>query len=165
VLTQFASTISGREASNLRTMASVYQQLGVAYNRGMAPAATAIEAYKELRKALNLDSGSAAGEFTSEIRTRLAQIAPKAAVTLVIRKEYSEAFSAVRTAEANGISNADTKVVRDMLEQVAKEIYDAAAKEINTSPDAAKAKLKQIKGMVDGKSPTLAKATALLNAS
>jgi pimeloyl-CoA synthetase len=72
---------------------------------------------------------------------------------------------AVRTAEGNGISNGDTKLVRDKLEQAAKDLYDQAAAEINSNPDAAKQKLRQIKGMVDGKSPTLQKANQLLSAS
>ena len=49
----------------------MYDQLGRAYNRGMAPAAKPIEAYGELRTALNLDSGSAGGAFTDEIKTKL----------------------------------------------------------------------------------------------
>jgi tetratricopeptide (TPR) repeat protein len=165
VLNQAASKTSGTEASDLRTAASVYRQLGAAYNRGTSPGAKPVEAYQDLKRALNLDNGSAGGEFTLEIKSRLAQIAPKAAVSFYVRKEYAAAFQAVRTAESNGVSNSDTKLVRDKLELAAKEIYEAAAKEINSNPDAAKQKLKQIRGMVDGKSPTLAKANALLNAS
>jgi outer membrane biosynthesis protein TonB len=164
VLSQLAGTISGSEATDLKTQASVYQQLGVAYNRGMSPGAKPIEAYNDLRRALNLDSGSAGGEFTSEIKSKLAQVAPKAAMSFYVRKDYAQASAAVRTAEGNGISNGDTKLVRDKLEQAAKELYDQAASEINTNPDAAKQKLRQIKGMVDGKSPTLQKANQLLSA-
>ena len=71
----------------------------------------------------------------------------------------------MRTAEGNGISNNDTKLVREKLEQAAKALYDEAAREMDGSPDTAKLKLRQIKGMVDGNSPTLAKANALLSAS
>jgi pSer/pThr/pTyr-binding forkhead associated (FHA) protein/outer membrane biosynthesis protein TonB len=163
LLNQTASSLSGNEATDLRTLASVYQQLGAAYNRGMSPGAKAVDAYNDLRRALNLDSGSAAGEFTSEIRTKLAQVAAKAAISFYARKDYIQAFQAVRTAEGNGITNGDTALVREKLEQAAKELYDQAAKEINASPDAAKQKLRQIKGMVDGKSPTLAKANQLLS--
>src|SRR5262249_19666636 len=98
-------------------------------------------------------------------KNKLAQIAPKAAMSFYVRKEYGEASQAVRIAEGNGISNSDTKLVRDKLEQAARELYDQAANEINSNPDAAKQKLRQIKGMVDRKSRTLAKATALLNGS
>jgi outer membrane biosynthesis protein TonB len=165
LLNQYASTTSGTEASDLRTLASVYQQLGVAYNRGMAPAAKPVDAFKDLRRALNLDTGAAAGEFKVEIKNRLAQIAPKAAMSFYVRKEYDQAAQAVRLAEANGVSNGDTKLVRDKLEQAAKDLYDQAAKEINSNPDSAKQKLRQIKGIVDANSPTLAKATAMLNAN
>jgi hypothetical protein len=163
VLRQFAATASGPEVTDLRSTASVYEQLGATYNRGMSPGAKPADAFKDLRTAQNLDSSSVAGEFTSEIKTRLAQIAPKAAISFYVSKEYSLAFQAVRTAEAGGVSNADTKLVRQKLENTASELYAAASKEIGSNPEAAKAKLRQIKGIVDAKSPILAKATALLN--
>ena len=165
VLTQAAASLSGGDASDLRTAASVYQQLGAAYNRGMAPAAKATDAYNDLRKALNLDGGTSGGELTPEIRARLAQVAPKAAMLFYIRKDYAQAFQAVRTAEGNGVTNNDTALVREKLEQAAKELYDQAAKEMSSNPTAAKQKLTQIKGMVDSKSPTLVKATQLLNSN
>ncbi len=165
VLKQFAATISGTAASDLRTTASVYQQLGVAYNRGMAPAANAREAYIELQRALNLDKGSAPGEFSAEIKAKLEQIAPKAALSFLAKQDYTQALQALKRAEAAGISNADTRFVRGKLELAAKELYEAAAKEINSNPEAAKVKLKQIRGIVDSKSPTLAKANAMLSAN
>jgi outer membrane biosynthesis protein TonB len=165
VLNQAAAALSGRDAAGLRTTASVYAQLGAAYNRGTSPGAKPTDSYRDLRTALNIDSGSAGGELTSEIKGKLAQIAPKAAMSFYVRKEYAEASAAVKTAEANGISNDDTKLVRTKLEQAARELYEQAAKEIESDPDAAKQKLRQIKSMVDGKSPTLVKATTLLNAN
>jgi hypothetical protein len=162
VLTQHAATLSGSEASALRGQASTYQQLGAAFNRGMSPGAKAADAYNDLRRAQSFDNSSG-GELSSEIKAKLAQVAPKAALSLLIRKDYPQAWQAVRTAEGNGVSNADTKLVRDKLEQAAKELYDQAAREMSSNPDAAKQKLRQIKGMVDGKSPTLQKANQLLS--
>jgi hypothetical protein len=162
VLRQAAGATSGSETTELKNLAGAYEGLGVAYNNGMSPAANPKDAFKNLRKAQNLDA-VAAGELMSEIKQKLAQISPKAALYFIASKEYDLAFQAVRTAEGGGISNADTKIARTKLEAVAAELYTAAKQEMSSNPEAAKQKLRQIRGIVDAKSPTLAKATALLN--
>jgi pSer/pThr/pTyr-binding forkhead associated (FHA) protein len=164
LLRDAAAAASGSEASDLRSRAAVYDQLGAAYNRGMSPAATPIDAYKDLRTALGLDRTSAGGELITEILERLSQVAPKAAISYTVSNEYESAFAAVRIAEANGVSNGDTRVVRSKLEAIARDIYAEAAAEIEDNPEAAKQKLRRIRAMVDAKSPVFSRANALLAA-
>jgi hypothetical protein len=149
----------------MRSIASVYEQVGRAYNRGMAPAAKPVEAYAELRKALNLDSGSAGGAFKDEIQGKLSQIAPRVAVKFYGDKDYESAFQAVRLAEQLGSSSGDLKLVRQGLEAIAVQLYNAASKELSSSPDEARAKLKQVKAIVDPKNPTWVRANKLLTSS
>lgn len=150
------------DATDLRSIASVYEQVGRAYNRGMAPAAKPVEAFAELRKALNLDSGSAGGAFKEDIQGKLSQVAPRAAISFFGSKDYESAYQALRTAEQFGSTSGDLKLVRQGLEAIAVQLYNAASKEIGSNPEEAKTKLRQVKAMVDPKSATWVKANKLL---
>ncbi len=147
------------DASDLRSEAATYDQFGRAYNLGMAPATAAKDAYAALKKARNFDPD---GMFSSEIQTKLAQVAPRAAGSFMAAKNYAAAKDAVATAEAAGGSNSTTQSVRSALEQTAGALYKEAMGELSADPSGAKAKLKQVQQMVDSKSTWYQKAAKAL---
>lgn len=154
-----ASAAGSGDARDLRSQASVYEQFGKAYNRGMSPGASASEALADLKRALNFDNANA---FSDEIRSRISEVAPKAAVSFLAGKQYEAAFAAVRTAESVGGSNGTTKSVRANLEATANKLYTTAAQEWDTDRAAATEKLKQVRQMVDSSTAVHGKATKLL---
>ncbi|MDQ3367493.1 MAG: hypothetical protein M3680_18895, partial [Myxococcota bacterium] len=156
-----ASSVGGSDGSDLKSAAAVYEQVGRNFNVGMGPATKPTEAYDALNRAANLDRG-AGGAFSTEIQTKLAQVAPRAAVAFMAAKDFSKAFQAARAAETFGGGNPSTKSVRSALEDRAGELYATALKELDANPDAAKSKLREIKSIVDGKSPWYVKATKAL---
>jgi len=161
-LRKAASSVGGSDASDLKSIAAVYEQVGRNYNLGMGPATKPTDAFDALTRAQNLDRG-AGGAFVDEIRAKLSQVAPRAAISFMAAKQYENAARAVRTAESLGAANSSTKAVRDGLESQAGALYASAMKELGSNPDAAKAKLRQVKAMVDAKSPWAAKAQKALN--
>nr|MBA3820884.1 hypothetical protein [Deltaproteobacteria bacterium] len=156
-----ASSVGGSDGSDLKSAAAVYEQVGRNFNVGMGPATKPTEAYDALNRAANLDRG-AGGAFSTEIQAKLAQVAPRAAVAFMAAKDFSKAFQAARAAETYGGANPSTKSVRSALEDRAGELYATAIKELDANPDAAKSKLREIKSIVDGKSPWYAKASKAL---
>ena len=76
------------------------------------------------------------------------------------KSQFVEAFNAVRTSESLSGANGTTKAVRSKLESQAGELYQAAAKEMPA--EAAKEKLKTVRGMVEQKSQWYQKASKLL---
>jgi pSer/pThr/pTyr-binding forkhead associated (FHA) protein len=158
-----AKSLSGSDASALLSLAATYEQFGRKYNVGIAGGTAPSQAWDSLKSAQSFDT-SIGGAYKDEIQTKLQQIATKAALSFVGAKNYNRAVEAVRLAEGNGVTSS-TKIVRDAIDSYAGELYTTAAKEIDTNPDAAKSKLKQIKGLVDSKSPWYQKATKLLSGS
>jgi len=156
-----ASSLSGSEVGELKNLAGMYEQFGRNYNVGMAPGTPAAQAWDKLKSAQTFDS-RIGGAYAEEIQTKRSQIATKAALAFVGAKNFSSALEAVRVAEQAG-KNGSTGIVRDSIETHAGELYNAAAKEMNSNPDAAKSKLRQIKGLVGDKSPWFQKANRLLN--
>jgi len=156
-----ASSLSGSEVGELKNLAGMYEQFGRNYNVGMAPGTPAAQAWDKLKSAQTFDS-RIGGAYAEEIQTKRSQIATKAALAFVGAKNFSSALEAVRVAEQGG-KNGSTGIVRDSIESHAGELYNAAAKEMDSNPDAAKSKLRQIKGLVGDKSPWFQKANRLLN--
>jgi hypothetical protein len=154
-----ASSLGEADARDLRSIAAVYEQVGKAYNVGMGPATPPAEAYDSLVRAQNLDRPI--GVFSEDIKGKLATVAPKAAAKYMANKEYELAFKAVRVAEANGGSNTTTSSVREALQNAANDLYAAAMEEKSSNPQAARAKLSRIRGMVD-KGSVLGKAEKAL---
>ena len=142
----------------LRSLLTTFTALA----QGTAPAQKAAVAYKALTQALNLDS-NVGGNFKSEITEKLNAVAPKAAVAFVAQKDYGNARTAYLTAQRAGSSDANLAIVKQKLESFASELYALASAESTSNPGPAKEKLKQIKQIVDPKSPTYVKAQALLN--
>ena len=138
------------------------EQFGAAYNVGMAPGTAAKDAYAALKRAKNFDNG---GVFSSEIQSKLAQVAPKAAASFVAAKNFSAAREAVAVAEANGGGNSTTQSIRQNLEQQASALVKEAQSLMSSDPAGAKEKLKLVQQMVDSKSPSYQKASKLLASS
>ena len=69
-----AAKNAGDDATELKSMAAIYKELGSNYNVGMAPGTNAKEAFEKLRKALTLDN-SAGQAFAQEIKAQIAKIA------------------------------------------------------------------------------------------
>ncbi len=162
VLAAAAKTAPDDEASELRQTGDKYNLLGKALAKGTAPAQKAADAYKALTQALNLDN-NVGGNFKAEISEKLNAIAPKAAVAFVAQKDYGNARSAYLTAQRASSTDANLAIVKQKLESFASELYALASAEATSNPGPAKEKLKQIKQIVDPKSPTYVKAQALLN--
>jgi outer membrane biosynthesis protein TonB len=156
-----ARSSDGDTARDLRLKAQRYAALGKAFNQGMAPGADPGEAFDALRAASSYDQ-NVGGHFSSDISAKLAQIAPRAAISFVATGELEKAHVAVIEAEQlGGSSNSNVKAVRAKLEREAGDIYAQAVSAGVDSADG-KDKLKRIKSIVDSKSPWYQKATAAL---
>ncbi len=155
VLSAASKSADDSEAKDLRRTSDMYAKLGRSFSSGMAPAAKAVDAYEQLQSALNYDS-NVGGEFAEEIETKLAQIAPKAAIGFMAAKNYPRARNAVITAEKLGSTAEALKMVRQKLESVAAELYNEASKE--TDSGAAKEKFRTVMSIVDSKSTWYQKA-------
>jgi len=152
---------SDDDAHALKSIAALYEQLGRWYSTGMGASTKPTDAFAALRKAENLDR-SAGGAFTDDIHAKLSTVAPKAAVAFYVAKDYENAYTAVRASESLGAANGTVKTVRDKLETSAGTLYNEASKDIDSSPDQAKDKLRRIQKMVDAKSQWYVKSQKLL---
>ena len=119
------------------------------------------EAYQALLRAIDYDRevGTA---YTQELRDKLSAIAPRAATSYMAAKSFEQAFQAVRMAESLGNKSDDLKIVRQNLEDRARELLRTAQGELASDPEGAKQKLHQIQGMVERGNPTWQQATKLL---
>ena len=157
-----AKTAEPDDAATYKTKGQKLLALAHAYNSGMAPATKAIEAFDNLVQANNFDS-QLGGHFEGDITDRLKVVAPKAAISFMVAKNYDKAHTAVQKAEQLGAgSDGNVKVVKQKLESEASAIYAQAIKDFDSNPSAAKDKLRQVKSMLDSKSPTYQKATTKL---
>ena len=159
VLRSAASSASETEAKQLRSLAAAYDQVGRAYNIGTGPSTPAVEAYTSLQKALNYESQI--GIHAGEIKSRLAQVAPRAAIKYMSDKSFELAFKAVRVAEQYGGANSSTESVRRGLTTVANDLYRQAMAEKSINPGSARQRLQRIKGIID-KAPVVAQAEKAL---
>lgn len=159
VLANAARSASGDDARELKKTSEYYAGLGKAMNAGMAPGTDAVVAFENLRRASNYDR-NVGGFFDNDIQTKLAQVAPKAAFSYYAKKNYQAARIAVIAAEQYG--NGDgVAIVRQKLESVARDLYNDAQTD-NFQSSNSKDKLKQIRLIVDSKSPWYQKATKAL---
>src|SRR5262249_26040475 len=136
-----------------------------AVQSGESSSTPATDAFETLRQAINYDR-IGCGVYADELNTKLAEIAPKAALTFFATKKYDKAQLAVITAGQVGAGgSANVKLVKQQLETKAGELYSQADKEFeNGNGDDAKAKLMMIEKMVDAKSPWYTKARQRLGA-
>ncbi|HEX5063210.1 MAG TPA: FHA domain-containing protein, partial [Kofleriaceae bacterium] len=81
-------------AKDMRRTSEYYAKLGRAFAQGTAPATRAVDAFESLRSAQNYDR-NLSNAFDAEIQTKLAQVAPKAALSYVAAKNYPAARSAM----------------------------------------------------------------------
>jgi len=156
VLAAAAKKADDGDARELRRTADTYAKLGRALSQGTAPATKSTDAFEALRQAQAYDRnlGSA---FDDEIQTKLAQVAPKAALSYMAAKNYPSARSAVIAAQQFGASES-VKLVSQKLESVAGELYNTGMRELANNPSSAKEKFRQIKTIVDAKSTWYQKA-------
>jgi hypothetical protein len=162
-LASAAKKLDGSDARELRRTADMYAKLGRAFAQGTAPATKSTTAFEALRQAQNYDRnvGSA---FEDEIKTELAQVAPKAALSYMAAKSYAQARSAVIVAQQFG-SSESVRVVSVKLESVARELYNEGMRELGDNPSAAREKFKEITTIVDSKSTWYQKAQKQLRGS
>jgi hypothetical protein len=156
LLANAAKKVDEEDAKELRRTSDIYAKLGRALAQGTAPATKSTEAFEALRQAQNYDRnvGSA---FDGEIQSKLAQVAPKAALSYVASKNWQAARSAMLIAQQFGASES-VKIVAQKLESAAGEIYNEGVRELASNPTAAKEKFRQVKAMVDAKSTWYQKA-------
>ncbi len=162
-LASAAKKLDGSDARELRRTADMYAKLGRAFAQGTAPATKSTTAFEALRQAQNYDRnvGSA---FEDEIKTELAQVAPKAALSYMAAKSYPQARSAVIVAQQFG-SSESVRVVSVKLESVARELYNEGMRELSDNPSGAREKFKEITTIVDSKSTWYQKAQKQLRGS
>jgi hypothetical protein len=156
------SGFNGDDVKDLKGIAAIYSQLGKAYAVGMAPGTRPVDAYQALLRANDYDR-EVGGAYAQELRDKLVAIAPRAATSYMAAKSFEQAFQAVRKAEELGSRTDDLKIVRQNLEDKARELLRAARSELASDPDAAKQKLRQIQGIVDRQNPLWQQAAKLLN--
>ena len=162
VLAKAAASAGEDEASDLRDKSKKYSLLGRAYSNGTAPAVKPVVAFAALQQASNLDA-NVGNAHQDEINGKRAAIAPKAAVAFAAVGDWGNARTAYLVAQRAGSSDPNLAIVKQKLEAAANELYAAANKEAASNPGPAKEKLKQIRALVDAKSPIAVKAQALLN--
>ena len=150
-----ASKTSGSEAVELKSLAARYEQFGRNFNVGIAPQTKATEAWNRLNSARAYDSE---GAFRDVISAKLSEIAGSAAMGFVREKEFPKALSAARLSG----SSSTLGIVRDKINDYAAELYNQAAREVDSNPGEAKSKLRLIKGLVEPKSTWAVKADKLL---
>jgi len=151
------------DASAFKLKGQRLQGLAHSYNAGTAQAVKATDAFNDLIQANNYDV-QLGGHFESDISSHLATITPKAALGFIISKNFDMAHTAVQKADALGLGgDGSIKAVRQKLESEALALYQQAIKDLDTDPKGAKDKLRQVKQMVDSKSPTYQKAVSKLN--
>jgi pSer/pThr/pTyr-binding forkhead associated (FHA) protein len=163
LLANAAKKTDGDDARDLRRTSEMYARLGRAYAQGTAPATKPTEAFEALRQAQSYDR-SAGNAFDGEIQNKLAQVAPKAALSYMAAKNYPAARSAVIVAQQFGASES-VKLVNQKLESVASDLYNEGLRELDSNPSAAKEKFRQIKSIVDAKSTWYKKAHKQLQGS
>ncbi|CAN5745748.1 hypothetical protein BH11MYX2_BH11MYX2_05000 [soil metagenome] len=156
-----AKAAGGEDAAELNGLARIYSDLGKVYNLGMAQGASPREAYEKLSKALSLDN-SVGRQFAGEIKAKLSTVAQKAAIAYVSAQDWTQARSAIVYAESNGGATETIRSMKGTLESEAGKLYKAA--QADSDSEAAKQKYRQIKAMVDSKSPWYAKAVKALGA-
>lgn len=156
------SGFNGDDVKDLKGIAAIYSQLGKAYAVGMAPGTRPVDAYQALLRANDYDR-EVGGAYAPELHDKLVAIAPRAATSYMAAKSLEQAFQAVRKAEELGSRTDDLKIVRQNLEEKARDLLRAARSELASDPDAAKQKLHQIQGIVDRQNPLWQQAARLLN--
>jgi hypothetical protein len=161
VLYAAAKGASNEDAQKLRHRGETIDHFAKSFNAGMAPAAAATDAYEKLRSAGPLDV-ALGGAHKSEIDGKLSQVAAKAALTYMASKQFEKALTAVEDSESHGVSNGNTRVVRDGLDAAARSLYNEASREADTNPADAKDKLRKMLLTVDSKSPMFDKGRKLL---
>jgi len=161
VLAEAAKGADEDDAKGLRLKSDKYAQLGKVYAQGTAPAQKPSVAFEYLRQASNYDR-NLGNAFDSDIQTRLAAVAPKAAVSYFAQQKYADSRSAMIVAKQLGSTDSTLNLLRQKLEGVAGDLYNEAAKEMSSNPSAAKEKLRQVKSYVEPKSTWAIKADALL---
>jgi hypothetical protein len=156
-----AKSAPADEADELRLKGGLYAKLGKSYANGTAPAQKPTDAYEALRSALNYDR-NLGGAFVSDLQSRLATVAAKAAVAFLGQKDYVRARNALDDARRYGSTDGNLQLVNQKLEAVAGELYREAEKEMAISPPQAKEKLRRVKSIVDPRSSWAVKAELLL---
>lgn len=156
------SGFGGDDARDLTGLAAVYSELGKTYAIGMAPGTKPVDAYAQLAIALERDR-ELGGESQKELRERRAAVAPRAATSFMAAHNFEQAFQAVHVAEELGSRSDDLKIVRQNLDDKARELMRAASAERTSDPAAAKKKARQVQGMVERQSSTWQAAAKLLN--
>jgi pSer/pThr/pTyr-binding forkhead associated (FHA) protein len=163
VLATAQKSADSDEAASLKGKSQRLLLLAHVFNLGMAPATKPVDAFDALVQANNYDS-QLGGHFETDISQRLAAVAPKAALSYAAGHNYDKAHTAVLKAESVGAGgDSNVKIVKQKLESEAAALYAQAVKDYSDNPAAAKEKLRQVKSMVDAKSPTYQKANAKLS--
>jgi hypothetical protein len=160
---KFADAAKVAKASGnkeLMSLASSYGGLGRLYNVGMAPGTKPSDALDMLQSALTYD-GKVGGEYSDEIRKKMADVAPRAVSYHLGAQNWRGAAAAVRIAEARGVGdNATVKAARTKLEREAGNLFTEAQ---GATPEEAKKKYQTILSMVDESSKWYGKAKSALD--
>jgi hypothetical protein len=135
-------------ASDLRKTAGYYTRLAAAMSKATAPAQRASVAYEALVSAQTYDR-SLGNAYDGEIQTKLAQVAPKAALSYVANKNYLAARNAMIFSKQFPGAAETVSLVKQKLETAASELYAEATAEMSSNPQGAKDKLKQILQITD----------------
>jgi hypothetical protein len=166
-LREVAGDLDDPTAEDLRSSAVAYEQVGTQIETGnVNRSANPPIALAAFRKALQLDANVGGGAHATFLRTKLGEIAPKAAASYMVQNKYEAARKACDAAVNYG-SGDDPMVarVRKALDKKAGELYQQAVAERKTNRKAADGLLRRVLAMVPAESGWYAKAYALLNAN
>ncbi len=164
-LRDVAGRASESDKSKLESLADDYAAVGSNLDRARSTESSnppsSMAAY---RRALSIDKRAGKGQHATYIRTKLGEVAPKAAASFMAQKRYEAAKRACDAAVNYG-AGSDPMVsrVRKALERKAGDFYKSAAKLRKSKPDQAKALLKRVLKIVPPDSPWYAKSYSALN--
>jgi hypothetical protein len=161
-LSNQAKKFDESDARELRRTAEYYSKLGKALATASAPAMRPTVAYESLRSAQTYDR-NLANEFDGEIQTKLAQVAPRAALSYIAQKNYPAARSTMIFLKQFPSAAETVNLVKQKLEAGAGELYAEAVAELGSNPSGAREKLKLIMTIVDSTSSWYKKATQKLS--
>jgi len=148
---------------SLRAVARDYAAVGTGLARGDAAASsnpmTAMAAYND---ALRADQRSGKGQHSRTLRSKLAQVAPRAAAAYLESGRYESARASADLAPAN---DPQVKAVRAGLETRARELFNRGQELSRSQPEAARLLWRRVMKMVPDESPWYEKADAALSKS
>ncbi|MEM9489140.1 MAG: FHA domain-containing protein, partial [Myxococcota bacterium] len=160
-----AGNLGGKPAQRMRNLGENYGRVGSALRRGDSAAKSKpIDALRAYEQADSLDRRYGKGKHSKFIRSKLASVAPRAALAYLKRSSLEQAKRAADRAGRYGVasSNGYLKKVRSELEKKAAELYKDGLRMQRSDPAKATKLYQRVLKIVPPSSPSYGKASKKL---